>query len=187
MRSNLLQEALDLGGLNIIGIMLAAALILLLPLLAMQFTHEVVWDLPDFAAAWALLVGAGLAYKLATRKAGNTAYRAGVGVAVATALILVWMNLAVGLIGNEENLANLMYGGVLAVGVIGAIIARFRARGMARAMLGTALAQLLVGVIALSAGLAFTLIRDALILNVFFAALWIGSAMLFRHAAREQR
>ena len=165
---------------NIIGIMLAAAFLLLLPLLAMQITHEVVWDLADFAVAWALLVGAGLTYRLATRKAGSIAYRAAVGVAVATALILVWMNLAVGLIGNEENRANLMYGGVLAVGIIGAIIARFRPHGMARAMFAMALAQMLVGVIALIAGLGFTLI-----LNGFFAALWVGSALLFRSAARN--
>jgi hypothetical protein len=32
------------------------------------------------------------------------------------------MNLAVGIIGSEDNLANLMSGGVLAVAIIGAII-----------------------------------------------------------------
>ena len=67
------------------------------------------------------MVGAGLIYKRATRKMGSVMYRA-VGVAVVTAFILVWMNLAVGLIGNESNPANLMYGGVLVVGVIGVII-----------------------------------------------------------------
>ena len=183
MRSNVLQKAL-MENKDIIGIMLAAAFILLLPLLAMQITEEVVWDLADFAVAWALLVGAGLTYKLATRKAGNIAYRAAVGVAVATALILVWMNLAVGLIGSEGNPANLMYGGVLAVGIIGAIIARFRPHGMALALFATALAQLLVGVIALIAGMNFTLILNALIVNAFFAALWVGSALLFRRAAQ---
>ncbi len=51
------------------------------------------------------------------------AYRFAVGVALAAAFLLVWMNLAVGLIGSEDNPANLMYFGVLAVGFIGAIIA----------------------------------------------------------------
>ena len=168
----------------IVRVTLATAFILLLPLLAMQFTDEVVWDLVDFAVAGALLFGAGLTYEMVSRKAResgiNGAYRAAVGVAIATALILVWMNLAVGLIGNEENPANLMYAGVLAVGTIGAIIARFQPRGMARALFATALAQMLVGVIALIAGLGFTLILDG-----FFAALWIGSALLFRDAARK--
>ena len=186
MQSNVVLKALNVGGLNIIGIMFAAAFILLVPLLAMQITDQVTWTPADFVVAWALLVGTGVAYKLATRTASNTAYRAAVGIAVVTSLILVWLNLAVGLIGDEGNPANLMYGGVLAVGIIGAIIARFRPHGMARALFATALAQMLVGVIALIAGLGFTLMLNALILNVFFAALWVGSALLFRRAAREQ-
>ncbi len=52
------------------GVMLTATLILLLPLMAMQVTDEVVWDLTDFAVAWALLVGAGFMYKVATSKTG---------------------------------------------------------------------------------------------------------------------
>jgi len=42
----------------------------------------------------------------------------------------------------------LMYIGVLAVGIIGALIARFQPHGMARALFATALAQMLVAVIA---------------------------------------
>ena len=64
---------------------------------------------------------------------------------------------------------------------VGAIIARFQPHGMARALFATALAQMLVGVIALIAGLGLTLI-----LNGLFAALWVGSALLFRRAARTQ-
>ena len=138
---------------NIIRIALVTAFILLLPLLAMQFTDEVVWDLADFAVAGVLLFGAGLTYELVARKGGTIAYRAAVGVAVAAALLLVWMNLAVGLIGTEDNPANLMYVGVLAVGIIGAVIARFQPHGMARALFATALAQMLVPVIALIAGM----------------------------------
>jgi len=80
-----------------------------------------------------------------------------------------------------------MYGGVLAVGIIGAIIARFQPRGMARALFATALAQALVAVIALIAGLGSTgptWPADILILTGFFTALWLISAWLFRKAAR---
>jgi len=157
-----------------------AVLILLLPLIAMQFTDEVVWDLADFAVFGAMLIGACGTYELATRATGNKAYRAAVGVALAAAFILVWMNLAVGIIGDEGNPANLMYGGVLAVGIIGAIVARFRPRGMAQALAATALAQTVVAVIALIAGLGNTLI-----LTGFFVALWLLSAWLFRSAAQE--
>jgi hypothetical protein len=83
-----------------------------------------------------------------------------------------------------------MYFGVLAVGIIGAIVARFRVPGMARALLATALAQALVAVIALIIGLGSPWsppgVLGTLILNGFFAALFVGSALLFRYAAREQ-
>ncbi|WP_437517933.1 hypothetical protein [Sorangium sp. So ce1099] len=158
-----------------------AALLLLLPLFAMQFTDEVAWDLADFAIFGAMLFCACGTYELAARATGNKAYRAAVGIALAAAFILVWMNLAVGIIGNEENPANLMYGGVLAVGVIGAIIARFQPHGMGRAMVATALAQALVAVIAMIAGLGYTFV-----LTGVFVALWLISARLFLNAAREQ-
>ncbi|MDQ5828638.1 MAG: hypothetical protein M3324_01925, partial [Actinomycetota bacterium] len=95
---------------------------------------------------------------------------------------------AVGVIGTEDDLANLMYVGVLAVGIIGAIIARFRPPGMARALFATALAQALVAVIALIFGLGSSLSPpvEILGLNGFFVALFLGSAWLFRNAAREQ-
>jgi hypothetical protein len=155
----------------------------------MQVTDEVDWDLADFASAGALLVGVGVTYELAARMTASRAYRAAVGVALAAALILVWMNLAVGIIGTEDNPANLMFGGVLAVGIVGAVIARLQPQGMARALVATALAQALVAVIALIAGLGSTgpgWPGDILVLTGFFAALWVGSALLFRKAARER-
>ncbi|MCG8607827.1 hypothetical protein MJD09_22935 [bacterium] len=164
----------------------AAALILLLPLFAMQVTDQVVWDVADFAVFGALLVGAGVTYELAARMTGNTAYRSAVGVALAAAFILVWVNGAVGIIGPEDNDANLMYGGVLTVGIIGAIIARFQPHGMARALFATALAQALVAVIALIAGLGSpgNGSLEIVALNGFFVALFVGSALLFQKAAR---
>jgi hypothetical protein len=164
----------------------AAALILLLPLVAMQFTDEVKWDVADFALFGALLVGVGISYELAVRTRSDNAYRAAVGAALAAAFILVWVNGAVGIVGSEDNPVNLMYGGVLAVGVIGAIIARFQPRGMARALLATALAQTLVAVIALIAesGSPWRGPLEIVALNGFFVALFVGSALLFQKAAR---
>ena len=167
----------------------AVALILLLPLVAMQFTDEVVWDVADFAVFGALLVGVGVTFELAARKTGNTAYKTGVGLALLAAFLLVWVNGAVGIIGSEGNDANLMYYGVLAVGIIGALIARLEPRGMARVLFATAGAQMLVPVIALiiwppqvtSWGAAGVV--GVFILNAFFATLWLGSALLFRRAS----
>ncbi len=163
-----------------------AALILLLPLIAMQFTDEVNWDVADFAVAGVLLVGTGFTYELAMRKTADTVYRVAVGVALLAAFFLFWVNGAVGIIGDEDNDANMMYAGVLAVGFIGAIIARFQPHGMARALFATALAQALVTVIALLAGLGAPASGpgEILFLNASFVALFVGSALLFRKAAR---
>lgn len=171
---------------NIIYIVLATAFILLLPLLAMQFTDEVAWSLGDFAVAGVLLIGTGITYELITRKAGNIMYRFAVGVALAAAFILIWANLAVGLIGSEDEPANLMYIGVLAVGIIGTIIARLQPRGMERALFATALAQALVTVIALIAGMyryPGSSVSEILNVNGVFIVLWVGSALLFRRAS----
>ena len=166
----------------------AAALVLLLPLVAMQFSDEVNWSVADFAFAGALLLVVGVTYELATRMKVNTTYRLAVGVALAAAFLLVWLSLGAGIIGRDGDPANLMYFGVLAVGIIGALIARFRPRGMALALLATALAQMSVGVIALVAGLGYPWSgpMELSALNGFFVALFVESALLFRYAAREQ-
>jgi hypothetical protein len=172
-------------------------LILLVPLIAMQFTDEVKWGLFDFVFMGALLFGTGLTYELIARKGGTIAYRAAVGIACATGLVLVWINAAVGIIGDGP--VNLMYLGVLAVGFVGAFIARFQPPGMALALFATAVAQMLVPVIALVIWKAGG--QDLLIdpnsphppfhpgiapvfgLNAVFAMLFVGSALLFRRAA----
>jgi len=180
---------------SIVRVVLTTAFLLLLPLLAMQFTDEVAWSLADFVVAGALLLGAGFTYELVARKGGHIAYRAAVGLALAAALLLVWMNLAVGIIGSEDDPANLMYLGVLAVGLIGAVIARLEQRGMARALFATALAQALVPVIALiiwkpsitsdASGWGSAGVLGVFGLNAFFVMLFVGSALLFRRAVRE--
>lgn len=166
-----------------------AAFLLLLPLCAMQVTEEVDWGVADFAVFAAMLIGTGGTYELAARKAGNTPYQAGVGIALAAAFILVWLNFAVGLIGGEDHPANLMYGGVLVVGIIGAVSARLQPRGLARTLVATALAQMLVAVFALVFGLGSTAVNwlgGVVTLTGFFVTLWLISAWLFRQAAQGQ-
>jgi hypothetical protein len=168
---------------SVVGVALATAFILLVPLLTAP-----AWNLFDFVFAGALIFGTGLTFVLVASKAGNIAYRAAVGVALAAAFILVWLTGAVGIIGSEDNNANVMYFGVLAVGIVGAIIARLRPHGMARALFATALAQALVSVIALIITLGSPGsppgVLGVLILNGFFVGLFVGSAWLFREAAR---
>jgi hypothetical protein len=158
-----------------------AAALLLTPLVAMQFTDEVDWSVADFVVVGGMLMAACGAFEVGARLSGNLAYRAGVGVAIVAAFLLIWINLAVGIIGNEDNPANQMYAGVLVVGFGGAIIASFKPRGMARTMAVAAVAQVLVAVIAVAAGMGVAPVP----LTGFFAALWVLSAWLFGKAARD--
>lgn len=157
-----------------------AGCLLLLPAIAMQFTREVDWGPEDFVVMGAMLASACGAYELATRLSGSTAYRAGAAVAIVTGFLVVWVNLAVGMLGSEDNPENLLFAAVLAVGVIGALGARFRPAGMARALYATALAQAAMVVYALVAGHAGVAPHIA-----FFVLPWLLSAQLFRKAARE--
>jgi hypothetical protein len=166
----------------------AASLLWVLPIVAMQFTKKMAWDETDFIVWGVMLVAACAAYELATRMTRNGAYRAAVGLAVLAAFMLIWINLAVGIIGSEDNPANLMYGGVLALGVGGAIVTRCRPRGMARVLVGMACAQALTAIVALSLGLGSNGAnwpQVIIVLNGFFAILWLGSAALFWRAARD--
>jgi len=173
--------------LPVIRLALVTAFILLLPLLAMQFTDEVVWSAADFAVAGALLFGTGLAYDLVSTKQ-SAAYRLAIGVALGAALLLVWLNLAVGIIGKEDDPANLMYCGVLAVGILGSIVARLKAHGMALVLLATAFAQAIVAAIAVAGrlGSPWSGAAEILILNGLFVVMFVSSAWLFRRAARTQ-
>ena len=121
-------------------------------------------------------------------KTENINYKTALVLAIATALILFWVIGAVGVLGADGDPADLMYIGVLAVGVTGAIIVRFQPMGMARAMIATALAQTLVTVIALIIGkqdAPYMSVFEIVSLNGFFVTLFLGSALLFQKSARE--
>lgn len=182
---------------HILRIALASGCLLLVPLLGNLFIEGWNWSLLAFAFWGALLFGTGLTYEWIASKGGKIAYRVAVGIACAVGFVLVFINAAAGIIGDGP--VNLMYLGVLAVGIVGAWIARFRSRGMAMALFATALAQMFVPVIALvlwKAGWQ-ELLTDAnsphpafhpgigpvFGLNAAFAAAWVVSGLLFRHAA----
>lgn len=118
------------------------------------------------------------------RGVGSAAYSSAAALALISALALAWLSLGVGIIGKDGDPANLMYFGVLAVGVAGAIVSRLRARGLARTLLAMALAQALITAIALVArlGLPYSGPAEILALNGFFVAVFGGSAWLFRTA-----
>lgn len=163
--------------------------LLLVPLTASRFVDGWNWGVAGYVLAWAMMTGVGFVYTLVARRSGHLAYRLATGIALATAFLIVWGTMAVGFIGSEDNPANMMYGGVLLVGMIGALIARFTAAGMAAAMVATALAQLLVPVIALVIwpdDFGPGVVR-VFALNAAFALLFAVSAGLYLFADRSPR
>src|SRR6056297_4107220 len=88
-------------------------LILIIPFTASLITDEMAWSLYDFLLAGVMLFGTGSAYVLISRQSNSLIYRVASGLTLATALFLVWINLAVGVIGSEDNAGNLMYYGVI--------------------------------------------------------------------------
>jgi hypothetical protein len=92
-----------------VRVALATALVLLVPLVAMQFSDEVDWGLFDFAVAGALLAGTGLLFELAARKPGNIAYRAAAIVIGLAAIVLGEADDAPGLV---------LFGGLLIVATV---------------------------------------------------------------------
>lgn len=164
----------------------SAAALLMVPLVAMQFSDEWQWGFFDFVFMGALLGSAGLAIEGALRSTGDRAYRWGAGVAVAGTFLLLWMNAAVGLIGGDGDRANLLVPVVPMVGLIVAMLGRWRARGMMRALLAMAVAQVLVVVTAVLAGWDRALPQQppkAVVLGAIYTAIWLVSAWLFHRTA----
>ena len=160
---------------------IAAAIVLLLPAVAMQLHVDGVdWSGSDFVVMGAMLLIACGSFELAARLAPNLAYLAAAAIGVGTGFVMVWANLAVGIVGDGMNTANLMFLAVVAVAIAGALVARLRARAMAVAMLAAAVA---VGVAIAVSLAAFGATPLEAGLSLVFAAGWLVSAGLFRIAA----
>ncbi|WKK74737.1 hypothetical protein QYS49_24025 [Marivirga salinae] len=81
-------------------ILLSAVILLLIPLIAMQFTNEVDWDFTDFMIMGILLFGTGLWCELVMREVKPIKTRLIICGAILFALFLIWAELAVGIFGS---------------------------------------------------------------------------------------
>lgn len=110
-------------------------------------------------------------------------YRVGVAIAVVTSLVTVWTTV----VRDDGN--GLGFFLVILTAAVGAFAAWFRSAGMARAMLGVAVTQVLVGVAIATTPLIEAVpgasFRTLAISGIFFA-LWLISAAFFRAAAKAE-
>lgn len=175
-------------GQSILVVAVVTGLLLMVPLVAMQFTNDVVWSAGDFIVAGLLLFGIGVSYVVATRNAPNIIYRLAMGLGLGATLFFIWANLAVGLIGAGPNAGNLMYMAVVVVGMIGTFLSRLRPRGMELTMYAMALALAFLAAIALLTGMdeyPGSSVYEILGVSGFFVMPFVLSGLLFRHVAQE--
>ncbi len=171
---------------KILRVVVIALLILLIPFFGNIFVDGWNWGVFDFVWAFVLFVVSGLIYEFVSRKGSATEYKIGTAVAVLSSLLLVWVNAAVGIIG-EPGGANMMYFGVIFIGLIGLALSRLQALKMANTMFAMAIAQILVPIIALTVWKSdFSPgVTEVFSLSIFFAVLFIVSGILFRNSVKQ--
>ncbi len=82
---------------RVLRVLLATLCLLLVPLVAMQFTSEVAWTALDFAVAGVLILSTGLIYEFAICRIADRRTRLAGAAALAALFLLVWAQLAVGI------------------------------------------------------------------------------------------
>jgi hypothetical protein len=185
------HDAMTIDAKPIARAALASGALLLIPLAAMLVADDVAWSPFDFAFMGALLFGTSLAFELLARRAASPAQRAGFALALAAGLLLVWVNASVGILGAPGG-PNVLYLGVLAVGLAGALWVRLRPARMAWPLFAMAIVQLLVPPVALvvAGPERFSAPPGAwgvLVLNAGFAVAFAAAGALFRGACAPAR
>ena len=114
---------------------------------------------------------------------GSRAYRAGVAAAVVTSFLTAWTTI----VRDDGN--GIGFFMLIMAAIVGAFAAWFRPAGMARTMAGVAVMQLLLGMLIATAPSTASMpggSTRALLSSAVFAALWLGSAALFRMASKSE-
>ena len=167
-------------GKTMLRVALVALGLLMVPLVASQVVEGWSWNAGAYVFVYVLFFGTGMAYVLVAKKMGAWSYKAGVGVALVAGLALGWSNWVH--VADSENPANLAYFSVLAVGVVGAWLARLEPRGLARTLFAMAATLALIAVM-LPSGAPPYMARNMAIGHGVFVALFTASGLMFRHAS----
>jgi len=162
-----------------------AVALLAVPFFAMGFTSEVNWTASDFIFAGVLLAVIGGGFELALKMSSNLHYRLGAALALLGTLLTIWANLAVGIVGSNDNPANLWFFAALLLGILTSMVGRFSASGMSLASFATAVALWIAFSIAVVQPTDEPFVKHSVEFagTSSFALLFMGSGALFRRAA----
>lgn len=167
-------------GKTIVRVALGALAVWMAPLIASQFVEDWHWGVGGFVWAYILFFLTGMAIALIARRMGVWSYKAGVGVALVAGFALAWSTMVQ--VADSGHPERLWYHSALAVGAIGACLARLRAPGLAWTLFAMAVTLALIAAI-LPSGAPPDQARRMAIGHAVYVALFIASGLLFRHAS----
>lgn len=163
----------------------AAVALLSIPAVAMRFTPEVNWTASDFVFAAILLAALGIGAEIALRVGRSAPHRLGIIIAALGGFLTVWVNGAVGILGDEGEPTNLMFIAMVGFAVVASFLVWFRAGPMRWVMATLSAGQFAVGI----AASLWTMPGHSVEWGVlcFFALIWGASAVCFHfaHARRD--
>lgn len=170
-------------GKTLLRVALVALGLLMVPLVASRVVKGWNWPPGAFVRVYVLFFATGLVYALIARRMEAWAYKAGVGLALVAGFGLGWSNMVH--VADSQNPANLVYYSVLAVGAVGAWLARLKPRGLGRTLFVMAATLALIAMI-LPSGAPPDLARNMAIGHGVLVALFIASGLLFWRASLAQ-
>ncbi len=130
------------------------------------------WTASDFVIMGLLLGSVGVGIEFLVRRSGSTFTRLGAAVAVIASFLTIWVNLAVGMIGDGKY--NLLFAGVILFGLCGMAITRLATRP-------TSIVMVITAALELAAALGgYAQDPRGAVLSCFFVVPWLAAAALFR-------
>lgn len=164
---------------TMLRVALAALALLMVPAVASRMVAGWNWPAKAFVLVYFLFFVVGMAYALIARRMDAWSYKAGVGVALATGFVMTWSNMVQ--VADSGQPVNLLYNGVLVVGIVGVLLARLKARGLAHTLFVMVATLALIAVVLPSVAPSH-LARNMAIKQGIFVMLFAASGLLFRHA-----
>ncbi|MBC8345405.1 MAG: hypothetical protein ISR82_01800 [Candidatus Marinimicrobia bacterium] len=110
----------------------------------------------------------------------------GLRLAIINSFLLIWVSMGVGVIGADGEPLNIIYFGVVSIWIITGAIYKFQPKKMVKALTGTAIAQAIITIIAITMkwGYPYSPALELLGLNGFYIVLWLWSASFYRIASK---
>lgn len=172
-------------GKTVLRVALGSFALLMVPLVASRVVEGWHWGPGAFVFTYCLFFATGMMYSLIARRMNVRSYRAAVALVLTSGFVMGWATMVH--LSETENPVLLVYFGVLAIGAVGAALARLQARGLARTAFVMAAAMILALILTQTAPGQRP---DGPFWNIAIAhggmaAVFVTAGLLFRHASRS--